>query len=122
MLESPSVPQDSCKKEELNLFLLFKTDMHSKWQNKIQIEEKVDMKWLKIIKKIEGFPNNDFFLYGTCLSKLSCYRLTIIDSESNGICCQDGIGWYDVLWGGDKVPHDPFNDGTEQMVIFGNCS
>ena len=49
---------------------------------------------------MEGFPNNDFFLYGTCLSKLSCYRLTIIDSKSNGICCQDGIGWYDVLWGG----------------------
>ena len=100
LLESSIVPQDSCKKDELNLFLLFKTDRLSKWQNKIEIEERVDMKWLKMRKKIEDFPNDDLFMHGTCLSKLSCYRLKIFDSESNGICCQDGIGWYDVLWGG----------------------
>jgi len=23
---------------------------------------------------------------------------------------------------GDKIPHDPFTDGAEQLVLFGNCS
>ena len=73
--------------------------MHSKWQNMIQIDERLDMKWLDIIKKNEDFLIN-YFLYSTFLSKLSFYRLKIIDSESDGVCFQDGVGWYDVLWGG----------------------
>ena len=36
--------------------------MHSKWKDKIKIEEKVDMKWSNIIKKIEGCPNNYFYM------------------------------------------------------------
>lgn len=98
--ENPIVPQDSCEKNELNLSLLFKTDMHSQSQNQFLIEERVDMKWLNIIKKFEDFPNNKLFVVNTCLSKFSCYRLKVINSESDGICCQDGIGWCDALWGG----------------------
>ena len=64
--ENPIVPQDSCEKNKLNLFLLFKTDMHSQSQNQFLIEERVDMKWLNIIKKFKDLPNNKLFAVNTC--------------------------------------------------------
>ena len=61
--------------------------MHSQSQNQFLIEERVDMKWLNIIKKFEDLPNSELVAVNTCLLKFSCYGLKVIDSESDGICC-----------------------------------
>merc|ERR1712194_519179 len=45
------------------------------------------------------------------------------DAEANGICCDNGQGWYNVYWNGQKLEHDAFNAdiGDEQTITFGNC-
>jgi len=114
-------PKNPCKNSnEKNLLIQFKTDEFSKWQNKILIHKKSTLGW-KFIKKVKPSSNNKLMTYNICLTKRGCHRFKIIDKKSNGICCDNGNGWYSVHWGDEKLDHDPFIDGNKQTITFGKC-
>ena len=102
MLAEPQclkIPQKACGETEINLHLLFKTDLLARFQNKITVTE-ITSSGSKLIKTLKDFPNDDLFVYNICLKQSNCYNLKISDEKNNGICCEHGNGWYDVIWGG----------------------
>lgn len=115
------VPQKACNEIEINLLLLFKTDSHAKLENKITIEE-INSSGSKFVKTLKDFPNDDLFVYNICLRQSNCYKLKITDEKNNGICCENGNGWYDAIWGGKKIDHQPFFNGNQQTLEFGSCN
>lgn len=76
-----------------------------------------------MVEKLSNLPNDDFFIFNTCLERRKCHRIKIIDKGKNGICCGNGHGSYDAYWGGKKLKHDAFdkNNGSEQELFFGQC-
>merc|ERR1740129_1348048 len=70
---------------------------------------------------IHKLPSSELISYNFCFDQINCHRFNIIDSASNGICCENGNGWYDVFWNGRKLAHDPFDNGSEQTLLFGKC-
>jgi hypothetical protein len=50
--------------------------------------------------KLQNFDSSSLNAFNVCLDEHSCHRLKITDSESNGICCENGNGWYNAYWKG----------------------
>merc|ERR1712228_612182 len=77
----------------------------------------------KLITKIIDLPNDDFYVYNICLDRSKCHRMRIIDTGNNGICCENGNGFYELYWGGDKLYHNEFDkdSGSKQELLFGEC-
>jgi len=115
-------PTSPCKKYEKNLLIQFKPDKFSKRQNNFLIHKQNWAKtgW-KLIKKIQPSSSSELMTYHICLKKWACHRFRITDKKKNGICCENGGGWYNVHWGDEKLDHDPFIDGYAQTITFGNC-
>ena len=49
---------------------------------------------------MQNFRSSNLNTFTNCLSKSTCHRLKLTDAEANGICCDNGQGWYNVYWNG----------------------
>ena len=50
-----------------------------------------------------------------------CYNFTIFDSSGDGICCDWGIGFYNVYWNGDRVGFGGFFIAAGFVSNIGLC-
>lgn len=57
----------------------------------------------KFKKKVfsgNGYESNADYVESKCLPKNKCYRLVVVDSFGDGLCCSDGQGSYKAYWKG----------------------
>ena len=88
-----------CNEHENKLLIEFMADRKSEEHNKLFIESSYQSKWVERIR-MQNFRSSNLNTFTICLSKSTCHRLNVTDSEANGICCDDGQGWYNVYWNG----------------------
>jgi hypothetical protein len=89
----------SCEGDKYPLTIEFMADNDSKLGNIIFIETMHSSAWEEKCK-LQNFDSSSLNAFNVCLDKHSCHRLKITDSESNGICCENGNGWYNAYWKG----------------------
>ena len=89
----------SCEEDKHPLTIEFMADNSSKLENIIFIETMHSSAWEEK-HKLQNFDSSSLNTFNICLDKHSCHRLKITDSESNGICCENGNGWYNAYWKG----------------------
>jgi len=52
----------------------------------------------------------------------NCWRVNVFDASSNGLCCNNGHGWYELFWGTrsnpyrTKVHHSAFSKSTFSLA------
>jgi len=51
-----------------------------------------------------------------------CYRFQIMDEGKDGICCENGRGYFKVYYDGDKQLSSKFKKGRRRRKKFGNCT
>ena len=57
--------------------------------------------------KTENLPISGLHVTTECVDDGVCYRFTLTDRGSDGICCDDGEGYYQISVGG-KSPYKFF--------------
>ena len=90
----------SCEEDKHSLTIEFMTDNASKLENKIFIDSLHGFTWEER-HRFQNFDQNALNTFHICLDNRFCHRLKITDSESNGICCENGNGWYNAYWIGE---------------------
>ena len=91
-----------CNEYENKLFVEFMADNKSEEHNKLFIESSYQSKWVERIA-MQNFRSSNLNTFTNCLSKSTCHRLKLTDAEANGICCDNGQGWYNVYWNGKST-------------------
>ena len=74
-------------------------DSKSNIQSKLLLERKYDFEWREVVT-YQNLRSNELNTLISCLDKNECHRIVVTDSGFNGICCDEGNGWYDVFWNG----------------------
>ena len=70
------------------------------------LKEEHDTGFNNIILRDRYLPSNTYTEKKMCISKAQCYKFKIRDEGEDGICCEEGDGWYSIMIDGK---HPPFN-------------
>jgi hypothetical protein len=62
----------------------------------------VDSSGATVVALRDGYASNTLYEVKECLP-LGSYTFTIYDSYPDGICCQQGNGWYNLHWHGQQI-------------------
>ena len=89
----------SCGEDKHSLTIEFMADNGSKLENKIFIHSLNGSTWEERYR-FQNFDSSSLNTFNICLDKDSCHKLKMTDLESNGICCENGNGWYNAYWNG----------------------
>jgi len=71
-----------------------------------------------IVEEHFSFQNNKLYTFNYCLPPKCTYTFTIYDSYGDGICCEEGDGYYSVTYNGDEIASGG-EFGTEAATNFG---
>jgi len=71
-----------------NFYHLYKKDVSNKFKTKV-----LHVGWNK-------FTNGEPHITEQCIDDGECYRFTLVDSAGDGICCEDGKGYYRITLDG----------------------
>jgi len=115
------VTTHSCPDGQAYLQIEVQGDEKSKGKNSyvLDVFHENKKKWKKVTQKKKTLAN-EFHLYGNCHDVNKCYRFTIVDKKSNGICCESGYGYYKLNFDGQEIM-ELFEDGKKQERTIGNC-
>jgi len=115
------VSTPSCPDGQAYLQIEVQGDEKSRGKNSyvLDVFYKKQKKWKKVTQKKKTLAN-EFHLYGNCHDVNKCYRFTIVDKKSNGICCESGYGYYKLNFDGQEIM-ELFEDGETQESTIGNC-
>jgi len=64
-----------------------------------------------------NYQNGAFFRYAICLPKFECFTLTLTDNGGDGLCCDNGDGYYKGLIDGEEIFSGGEFTGTEEREI-----
>merc|ERR1712176_191508 len=106
----------TCPAGQSLLEIELQADEKSESQNKyIVAERNEDGKFKKKVLNVKtgNIPNKKLHLSKTCVNDNACFRFALIDSESNGLCCEDGQGYYRVTLGGVQMQYSIFQNGKK---------
>jgi len=70
--------------------------------------------------KERSFENNENYTWGACIPKAECYRFTMTDDSKDGICCENGNGFYSIDFNDQSIV-ESFEDKGKSKVYFGSC-
>jgi len=76
-------------------------------------------KWkIKLIYVKKNGLSNDVESHVTekCINKGVCYKFILSDSVGDGICCEDGEGYYRITYGGTELHYSLFSVMLSVMV------
>lgn len=95
-----------------------------------------EIKFVLIIAGNENYSDTRWTLQSTCRNervlegydrgvaaciKDGCYRFTIFDDSGDGICCDNGVGYYEIYIN-DELIHEGGEFTFEETTFFGNES
>jgi len=115
-----TTPCPNQKQAKVNVYL--KTDNYGEETSfKIKMR-KNNGKFKTVFTKAKGtFDSSSEYNFSKCLRKNKCYKLVMIDSYGDGLCCADGEGTYSATWKGSSIGVPVFENGKTQATSFGNC-
>ena len=67
------------------------------------LKEKEDTGFSDVILRDKYLPSNTYVEKEMCLSQSKCYKFKRRDEGQDGICCQEGNGWYHVKINGKQL-------------------
>jgi len=83
---------------------------------------RADGKFKKTVFQKTGFNENTQYNFSKCLIKNKCYKLVMVDSFGDGLCCADGSGTYSLKWKGNDISTPKFTNGKyKSSASFGKC-
>ena len=121
--EQPS----QCPSGQALMVLTVKGDSKSRKQNIFIVKKRNASKKFKIAAwKKKKFPNNQNTVYKKCLDTSECYKTIMKDKGKDGMCCDNGVGGYDVTFNGvtikDTLTDFSFVNGKfSKSRKFGQC-
>lgn len=69
----------------------------------------------------EAYGDNNLFTEEYCIPKNDCYKFLIYDSYGDGLCCNEGEGYYKISFKDELVRKNKFKGKRKQKTGFGNC-
>merc|ERR1712176_321267 len=70
--------------------------------------------------KSKDLTNGELHVTETCVNDNGCFRFTMTDSKQNGLCCEDGLGYYRVTLDGVELQYSIFQNGKKAQFMFSN--
>ncbi len=103
--EPSSSPSESnpCGDPSLRLLsVVIKTDAKGEEDNFFNVK-RYDEEAGRFIQRVMGrnrLPSSKWRTFEKCLPVDACYKFTIFDNSGDGICCENGRGFFKVTWNG----------------------
>jgi len=125
--QTPAPPHSStlpptmfCPPTKSSLQVEFQADSKTKKQNKYYIYNKKKKGWKLLVKK-KKIKNNSLHKLEICVEDNKCHKFKILDKNDDGICCEDGYGYYKLIYGGVELINSSIPNGNNEITEFGNC-
>ena len=71
-----------------------------------------------IFVRKKDLTNGELHVTEECVPDNTCYKFKIVDRGENGLCCEDGFGYYRITLGGIDLHYNLFQDGRTKIEIF----
>jgi len=68
-----------------------------------------------------NFNFGEFPTYRKYIATNKCHRFTMKVKKENGVCCEDGDGWYRLYWKGSMIENSSFEKGKTEQMEFEAC-
>ena len=84
----------------------------------------VDVNDGTVVRSVENgyYQGNSSTYEYECLDSNGCYTFTIYDEWSDGICCENGNGWFDVVVNGRFLYRGGDFQASDSVDIGGSCA
>jgi len=118
--DPPTANPPSCKPSEKSFEVQVKTDNFGEDITFYLQKRKGKKGFLK--KKIfetTNLSSKEKQIFNTCVRKMTCYRFTIVDAFGDGLCCEEGNGWYQLSLNGKKIKYSTFEGKSRERKKFG---
>jgi len=117
---SPPPPGPSpCPAGQSLLEIEMSTDNYSSVDNLFRVQRRENGHWTKVWQ-VKNFQDSSYETFARCFSNNQCHMFVMVDKFENGMCCEDGQGWYKLTWGGTVIKDSDFLDGKFERTRFGN--
>lgn len=109
----PTISPKQCPAGKALLRVQVTTDANGAAENKFIVKKKnlFTKKFDSKVWQKDAFENSTTKVYQKCLPVFSCYKLFMLDSGNDGMCCNAGDGGFKVTWD-DKVITDTISDSS----------
>jgi len=88
-------------------------------RTRIRLRRFINGKFGLFMKK-NSFANNQYYVWGQCMSTNICYRFIIREKGNDGICCDHGNGFYKLNFNGQSE-FSTYDNGSKEIMHIGNC-
>merc|ERR1712029_855045 len=115
----------SCPAGQSLLKIELQANAKSEDENKYTVTERNDSGKFKT--KVVNVPSSDLtngelHVTETCVNDNACFRFMLNDSGKNGLCCEDGLGYYKVTLGGVELQYSIFQNGKKAQFFFSDIN
>lgn len=110
-----------CADWESQFALELKTDMYGSdisWEIK-ELDDSGD--WKLVEQNMREYRNRQVYSEKVCLEKDMCYKFTIRDKYGDGLCCDQGEGYYKIFHKGRLMRDSTFEGKHKASKKFGLC-
>ena len=113
---------DECVDDSFHKFRLELTTDDFGDETSFKVMRRRNGRFNKKVFSGSGYESSTDYTEVKCLKKNGCYKLVILDSHGDGLCCDYGAGSYKAYWKDTSISHPPqFNDGMKSISKFGKC-
>jgi len=120
--EAPTVSSPtSCPAGQSLLKIELQADNNSKKENKYTVLGKNAQGKFKnrvVNVKSTDLTNGKLHVTETCVNTKTCYRFVLSDAGRDGLCCENGSGYYRVTLGGVQLQYSIFQNGKKAQFFF----
>jgi len=102
--------QANAKSEDENKYTVTQRNAQGKFRNKV------------VNVPSSALTNGELHVTETCVDDNACFRFMLNDSGQNGLCCEDGPGYYRVTLGGVKLQYSIFQNGKKAQFFFSDIN
>jgi len=82
------------------------------------LKQKEDTGFSNVILRDKYLPSNIYVEKKSCISQSKCYKFKIRDEGQDGICCQEGNGWYHIKINDAIIKYSTFEGLSNEVTEF----
>ena len=90
-----------CPSRKSLLHVVVQTDLKAE-ENVLKIKKVVDGTWRNVVRE-KDFQNDTLTAYDVCMDDDECVKVEMFDKGNDGICCEDGQGYYKAFYKGKNT-------------------
>jgi len=98
--QSPVAPSRDCPSDRNRLMLRFKTDNAGE-NTFYYLTKNSGGPAIALEGNSSYFQNNTLYARLICLSQACCYKFFMNNKSGSGMCCENGDGWYELVFNGE---------------------